>query len=420
MVLGEQGQVLRAAVLGSPVAHSLSPALHRAAYAVLGLPQWSYERREVGSSGLGAFVADLDDTWRGLSLTMPLKEEAFDVAAKVTAIARDAGAVNTLVRRDDGLWDGHNTDVVGIVRAVEHVEHDGGAVILGSGATARSAALALGELGVRDVVVAARNAEASAEVVALLARHDIAAVHVPLEQWADDVRRLVISTLAPAASAAAGGSGGDDVRAVRRHAPRHRLCRLADPPRESRTRCRGGRRLRAGHARLPGGGPGRAVHRATRTGGRHVRGRPRGDVDAMSDGLGLGLALVTLLVVAAVVGRLTARELATGGYRIPEDEAEHAPPGSWWVAPLLVGLVLFVTFAVGATATYAALPAYLLFAWLTVCLVWIDLDVHRLPVGLTRPALPAFALLLVPPTIATGEWDRLLVAALCSLGLTVL
>ena len=95
------------------------------------------------------------------------------------------------------------------------------------------------------------------------------------------------------------------------------------------------------------------------------------------------------------------------------------PPPSWWVAPLLVGLVLFVTHSVGGTATYAALPAYLLFAWSSVCLVWIDLDVHRLPVGLTRPALPAFALLLVPPTVATGEWDRLLVAALCSVGLTV-
>ncbi|KGN42544.1 peptidase A24 [Knoellia aerolata DSM 18566] len=59
------------------------------------------------------------------------------------------------------------------------------------------------------------------------------------------------------------------------------------------------------------------------------------------------------------------------------------------------------------------MPAYLLFAWLTVCLVWIDIDVHRLPVGLTRPALPAFALLLLPPTIATGEWGRLLTAVVC-------
>lgn len=123
--------------------------------------------------------------------------------------------------------------------------------------------------------------------------------------------------------------------------------------------------------------------------------------------------LVGLVVGALVVGRLTARELATGGYRIAEDEATHATPPSWWVAPLLAALALAVAFSVGDTAAYAALPAYLLFAWLTVCLVWIDIDVHRLPVGLTRPALPVFALLLLPPTVATGEWSRLLTAVAC-------
>lgn len=124
--------------------------------------------------------------------------------------------------------------------------------------------------------------------------------------------------------------------------------------------------------------------------------------------------LLGLLVAGALaVGRLTARELATGGYRIPEDEATHATPPSWWVAPLLAVLVLVVAFSVGDTAAYAALPAYLLFAWLTVCLVWIDIDVHRLPVGLTRPALPAFLVLLLPPTLATGEWGRLLTAVAC-------
>jgi len=132
------------------------------------------------------------------------------------------------------------------------------------------------------------------------------------------------------------------------------------------------------------------------------------------------LGLVLLVGAALVVGRLTARELATGGYRIVEDEADHPTPPSWWVPPLLALLVLVLALTVGDTAAYAALPAYLLFAWLTVCLVWIDIDVHRLPVGLTRPALPAFALLLVPPTAATGEWDRLLTAGLCSVGLTVL
>ncbi|EAP99338.1 putative shikimate 5-dehydrogenase [Janibacter sp. HTCC2649] len=197
---------MRAGVLGSPVSHSLSPALHTAAYAALGLSDWTYDRREVAAAELAQVVAGLDVSWRGLSLTMPLKEAAFDVATTVTRIARDAGAINTLVRRDDGQWDGHNTDVVGLVRAVENVEHDGRATLLGSGATSRSAALALAELGVRDVAVAARNAEAAAEVVALLSRHGVEAAHVPLERWADERRRLVISTLAPAASAATGNA----------------------------------------------------------------------------------------------------------------------------------------------------------------------------------------------------------------------
>lgn len=129
------------------------------------------------------------------------------------------------------------------------------------------------------------------------------------------------------------------------------------------------------------------------------------------------LLLVGLAAVALAIGRLTARELSTGGYRIPEDRAEHATPSSWWVAPLLAVLALVVALSVGDQAAYAALPAYLLFAWLTVCLVWIDIDVHRLPVGLTRPALPAFAVLLLPPTIATGDVGRLLTAVVCAAAL---
>ena len=83
------------------------------------------------------------------------------------------------------------------------------------------------------------------------------------------------------------------------------------------------------------------------------------------------------------------------------------------LAALLAGLVVLLAVTIGDVGRYAALPAYLLFAWLTVCLVWIDIDVHRLPVGLTRPVLPAFVVLLLPPTVATGEWGRLLTAVLC-------
>lgn len=140
----------------------------------------------------------------------------------------------------------------------------------------------------------------------------------------------------------------------------------------------------------------------------------------MSATLPAALATVLLAVAGLVIGHLTARELATGGYRIPEDEASHRTPPRWWVGPVLAAVVVLLALTIGDTAGYAALPAYLLFAWLTVCLVWIDIDVHRLPVGLTRPALPAFALLLLPPTAATGEWDRLLTAGLSCVGLTLL
>ncbi|WP_353953547.1 A24 family peptidase [Knoellia sp. S7-12] len=139
------------------------------------------------------------------------------------------------------------------------------------------------------------------------------------------------------------------------------------------------------------------------------------------DGQPVHLAAAAILTLGGVaLGHVTGQHLATGDYRIPEDEATHDPPRSWWAAPLLGVLVFVLTQTVGDTAAYAALPAYLLFAWLTVCLVWIDIDVHRLPVGLTRPALPAFAVLLVPPTIATGEWDRLLTAGICCVVLTAI
>jgi shikimate dehydrogenase len=150
----------RAGVLGSPIAHSLSPVLHTAAYEALGLVDWEYSAIDVDVPSFRRHVASLDDTWRGLSLTMPLKEIAFDVAAQASALATATGAINTLVRRPDDRWDGHNTDVAGIRVAL--VEAGFGkaerAVILGSGATARSAVAALAALGVRHVDFLVRGA----------------------------------------------------------------------------------------------------------------------------------------------------------------------------------------------------------------------------------------------------------------------
>lgn len=189
-----------AAVLGSPVAHSLSPVLHTAGYAACGLRDWRYTRREVTADQLAGVVAGLDERWRGLSLTMPLKEAAFEVATTVSEVAGRAGAINTLVRRADGAWDATNTDVAGIREALRHVAHDGRARILGSGATARSAVLALADLGVRRVEVAARNPATLGGVLRLAEDAGLAATAIPLTEWAHHSGRLVVSTLPPAAS----------------------------------------------------------------------------------------------------------------------------------------------------------------------------------------------------------------------------
>lgn len=184
-----------AAVLGSPVAHSLSPLLHNAGYAALGLTDWRYTYADVTEAELVGFVAGLDESWRGLSLTMPLKEVAFEVASTATEVARQAAAINTLVRRSDGGWDGENTDVYGIVESLRHVEHRGGAVVIGAGATARSAIVALEELGVREVVVAARRREAAEALTSFAAGLGLAGRAVSLQEWVEHPASLVVSTV---------------------------------------------------------------------------------------------------------------------------------------------------------------------------------------------------------------------------------
>ena len=141
----------RAAVLGMPIEHSLSPVLHTAAYAALGLSGWEYGRFAVDEAGLPGFVAGLGPEWAGLSLTMPLKRVALDVADEVAPDTAAIGAANTLVRREgDGSgWLAVNTDVVGIeesLRAVG-VTSVGHAVVIGAGGTAQAALAALRRLG---------------------------------------------------------------------------------------------------------------------------------------------------------------------------------------------------------------------------------------------------------------------------------
>ena len=148
----------RAAVLGHPVAHSLSPALHTAAYAALGLDGWTYGRHDVTEPGLAGFLAGLDSTWVGLSLTMPLKRVALDLADHVEPLARAVGAANTLLLGPAGRT-AANTDVHGIVAAFREAQVTSATTgaVLGGGATAASALAALGELGVRAPVVLVRS-----------------------------------------------------------------------------------------------------------------------------------------------------------------------------------------------------------------------------------------------------------------------
>lgn len=153
---------MRAAVLGHPIAHSLSPVLHRAAYRELGL-DWQYDAIDVEADGLAAFVGSCGAEWAGLSLTMPLKQTVLPLLDHVEPLAEAVGAVNTLLLQHGpgaAVKVGANTDVHGIVAAVREVRTPvpgGPAVILGGGATACSALAALGELGRHAPVVLVRS-----------------------------------------------------------------------------------------------------------------------------------------------------------------------------------------------------------------------------------------------------------------------
>jgi shikimate dehydrogenase len=147
-------------VLGSPIGHSLSPVLHTAAYRALGLSDWLYGAHELSESALHRFVTGLGPEWAGLSLTRPLKEVAFEVADDVSELAREVGAINTLVRRADGGWRGDNTDVYGVAQALREAgcTQVARSLVLGSGATARSVVAALATLGCQKLTFAVRSA----------------------------------------------------------------------------------------------------------------------------------------------------------------------------------------------------------------------------------------------------------------------
>lgn len=164
----------RAAVLGKPIAHSLSPVIHNAGYVAAGLTGWTYTAIECAEAELPDRVAGLGPQWAGLSLTMPLKEAALAVAGTASPVAVAVGAANTLVRRPDGTWYADNTDVAGMVDVLRTAQVARAApatgpvpppvTVLGAGGTARAALAAAAELGARSVTVVARRAEAIDEL----------------------------------------------------------------------------------------------------------------------------------------------------------------------------------------------------------------------------------------------------------------
>jgi shikimate dehydrogenase len=187
----------RFAVLGSPIAHSKSPAIHLAAYRVLGL-DWEYGRAEVQKGLMRTFIAGLDGVWHGFSVTMPLKEEASRFAEELDEYAKLTGATNTLYLDEFGKWHGFNTDVFGIVQAVTEariglVKH---ALIIGSGATATSAMVAISVLNPNaHVEVLARNKVSRKSLIALGKQLGLKTTRAGGLRAASRVSNLTISTL---------------------------------------------------------------------------------------------------------------------------------------------------------------------------------------------------------------------------------
>lgn len=217
----------RAAVLGHPVAHSLSPVLHQAAYQALGLPDWDYEVVDVDEPDLVGYLAEHRTGWAGWSLTMPLKRAVRPLLVRESELARQVGAVNTVLVAPDGL-EGFNTDVHGIVEAFGEggaAVPPGGpprrtATILGGGATAASALAALKELGCEEPVVHVRSVSRTLDLQAAAQRLGVRLVldEFTPEAISRSLRRadLVVSTLPAGAADHLVAAGVADVAAHRR------------------------------------------------------------------------------------------------------------------------------------------------------------------------------------------------------------
>jgi shikimate dehydrogenase len=190
----------RAAVLGSPIAHSLSPVLHTAAYAALGLAGWSYTAIECDEAGLPALLGSCGPEWAGLSLTMPLKRAVLPLLDRTEPLAVAVGGANTVVF-SGGARHGYNTDVPGMVAALAEagVTAPGGATILGAGATACAALAALRETGLTSAVVLVRDRSRAGDLLAAAGRLGIGVDLRPIDSGVRDGDLLVSTVPAGAA-----------------------------------------------------------------------------------------------------------------------------------------------------------------------------------------------------------------------------
>jgi shikimate dehydrogenase len=186
----------RAAVLGRPVSHSLSPLLHRAAYAALGLDDWTYDALDLGAEDLPVLLAGLGEEWRGFSVTMPCKRAAVEVADEVDPLPALLQAANTLVRTERG-WRAENTDVHGIGTAlraagIEQVER---VAVLGAGGTAVAAAVALASLGAQHVDVVVREPARATDLLRVLDVLGVPATPQRLDETGTVAAPVVVSTV---------------------------------------------------------------------------------------------------------------------------------------------------------------------------------------------------------------------------------
>ncbi len=207
-----------AAVLGHPVDHSRSPDLHLAAYRALGLDAWTYARIDCTAQALPGLVAGFDESWIGLSVTMPAKVAALEFADTVTDRARRVGSANTLVRTSGGAWHADCTDIDGVTGALATLGaadlRGSTAVLLGAGGTARPALAALHAAGTREVAVVVRDPARAADLARLGDDLGVALTVLPfsdtpdLRRWAATAAVVVSTVPAPAAEVIADAIAG--------------------------------------------------------------------------------------------------------------------------------------------------------------------------------------------------------------------